>query len=351
MRKQLIAADSFVDDFSIKNIKQSIRETYRESAKIKAEALTKASSKKKRDEKITKDAKKLLWGFASEQWCLLLLGLPFMFLGSLINFLVPNYIGRIINAFKDEDFEWDGGVKSLIFEWILATIFSAACSGFREIIFGLASERVGLSIRQTLFRTVIRKDVNFYDNFRTGDMLSRLGSDTQVVQSGLTTSVMQLIKALCIVVGTLVILMTYNVYIALILIAVLTPQVLVTRISSAYLRAFGTTYQKAKSSMSNTATESLSNIRTVKAFGDEEMVTLKYNLASQKVFEYARAKGYFWALFWVAYKFLGAGGDLALIYIIAHNMKKFDLTIGEVTAIMLYIKNIISNVSTITGSI
>lgn len=103
--------------------------------------------------------------------------------------------------------------------------------------------------------------------------------------------------------------------------------------------------------MSNTATESLSNIRTVKAFGDEEMVTLKYNLASQKVFEYARAKGYFWALFWVAYKFLGAGGDLALIYIIAHNMKKFDLTIGEVTAIMLYIKNIISNVSTITGSI
>jgi len=48
---------------------------------------------KKKDDKVAKDAKNLLWSFLGEQWVSLVLGIPFMFLGSLIEFLAPNYIG------------------------------------------------------------------------------------------------------------------------------------------------------------------------------------------------------------------------------------------------------------------
>ena len=98
-----------------------------------------------------------------------------MFLGSAIDFLAPNYIGSLINKFSEKDFT---GVRDVVIEWVGVAVFSALCSALREGIFGVASQRLGRNMRQMFFESLINKDVNFYDNFRTGDMLSRLGSDT-----------------------------------------------------------------------------------------------------------------------------------------------------------------------------
>ena len=65
-------------------------QTYREGNEDKSAALKKSESgEKEKDKKIVKDAKKLLWGFAAQQWLTLLAAAPFMFLGSLIVFLAP----------------------------------------------------------------------------------------------------------------------------------------------------------------------------------------------------------------------------------------------------------------------
>ena len=58
----------------------------------------------------------------------------------------------------------------------------------RDSLFGITSERIGLSLRARLFEAIIRKDVSFYDDNRTGDickptftnsdLVSRLQSDT-----------------------------------------------------------------------------------------------------------------------------------------------------------------------------
>ena len=118
----------------------------------------------------------------------------------------------------------------------------------------------------------------FYDSFKTGDMLSRLGSDTQVVQDGLTTNVAMLVKSACVAVGCIVILCMYNMIIGFITLAIVLPQIIATRVSATYLNAFSVRVQKVKGIMTNVGTESLSNIRTVKAHGDEEMSGLRFAL-------------------------------------------------------------------------
>ena len=80
--------------------------------------------------------------------------------------------------------------------------------------------------------------MNFYDNFRTGEMLSRLGSDTQVVQDGLTTAVSSAVKASAICIGSIIILFTYDWKLALIIIVVMAPQIIASRVTSNYLNAF-----------------------------------------------------------------------------------------------------------------
>jgi len=56
-------------------------------------------------------------------------------------------------------------------------------------------------------------------------MLSRLSSDTQIVQDGLSSAVAMFFKAVTIWIGTIVILFTYDWRLALMICAVVAPQI------------------------------------------------------------------------------------------------------------------------------
>ena len=42
-------------------------------------------------------------------------------------------------------------------------------------------ERISRNLRKDYFESIIRKDISFFDERRTGDLVSRLNSDIQVV--------------------------------------------------------------------------------------------------------------------------------------------------------------------------
>lgn len=58
---------------------------------------------------------------------------------------------------------------------------SAICVGFRAAIFNILSERIARNLRKDFYESMVHKDIAFYDERRTGDFLSRLNSDIQVV--------------------------------------------------------------------------------------------------------------------------------------------------------------------------
>jgi len=43
------------------------------------------------------------------------------------------------------------------------------------------SERIAVNLRNDVYGNIIRKDVSFFDSIRTGELVSRLNSDTSVV--------------------------------------------------------------------------------------------------------------------------------------------------------------------------
>ena len=96
-----------------------------------------------------------------------MIGFPFMFLGSITDFFFPNFIGKAINAMKTGSQE---DVINNILTWIVFMCIGAVSSLIRDSLFGITSERIGLSLRARLFEAIIRKDVSFYDDNRTGDI-------------------------------------------------------------------------------------------------------------------------------------------------------------------------------------
>lgn len=106
-----------------------------------------------------------------------------MFFGSLMDFIFPNFISQVVNKAQENKFD---EIDQILLQWIVIMLVSAFCGAIRDLLMGWASQRLGGMLRVSLFEALVNQDVAFFDDNRTGDILSRIGSDTQVVQDGLT---------------------------------------------------------------------------------------------------------------------------------------------------------------------
>jgi len=104
-----------------------------------------------------------------------------MCLASLGDIVVPMFIGMVIDAMSLGTPEGDARVNEIIKVWILFLTAGSICTFLNKIIFGYTCELIGTRIRKDLFEKVIRKDVTFFDKVKTGDIISRISSDTQII--------------------------------------------------------------------------------------------------------------------------------------------------------------------------
>lgn len=121
---------------------------------------------------------KLLRTILCEQWYIVALALPLSFLGAIQDFGTSHFIGRTIDAMSSGDTE---KFNEYVIQWIIVVAVGAVFSGLRDWLYGISSEKIGLSIRSRFFKAIIEKDIGFYDDRKVGDILSRLTSDTQIV--------------------------------------------------------------------------------------------------------------------------------------------------------------------------
>ena len=144
-----------------------------------------------------------MWTWLGKQWLLLIIGFPFIFLGAISDLFVPDYIGKIVDALTEEEYYGDKGVFGRLEEWMVILAIGVVCTFIQKVIYGITGERLGNDLRKDLFHAIIDKDVGFFDENRTGELLSRISSDTQVVQEGLTLAVAMAIteaaKTICVI--------------------------------------------------------------------------------------------------------------------------------------------------------
>lgn len=76
----------------------------------------------------------------------------------------------------------------------------------RGTLFNLISERIAKNLRSDLYSSIVNKDVAFFDDRKTGDLLSRLNSDTSVIQDGLSTNVSMFIRSFIFIIAAIIVL-------------------------------------------------------------------------------------------------------------------------------------------------
>ena len=116
----------------------------------------------------------------------------------------PQAIKIIMNALADPDRQ---AAQRLITQSALGLVAVFAVQGLfsalRAYLFNFSGERVVARLRRDLYAALLRQEIGFFDEQRTGELTNRLASDTTVLQMAVTANVSMLLRYSLTVIGGL----------------------------------------------------------------------------------------------------------------------------------------------------
>lgn len=256
-----------------------------------------------------------------------------------ISLSMPFVIGKILDAVNDDTIEkMVLGVPMNYFLGGMAGLFvvGAVATYFRIITMRGIGERIVCKLRSHTFRNIVKQDAEFFDANRTGDLISRLGTDANVVSRAVTQNMADGLRSvIAAVMGV-----TMMSYISLKLTGIITiclPPVLIgTFLYGRRVRTISRNFQQSLGHLTRVGEERLNNVRTAQSFGGERQELRLYNTQLRNVFsiamQEARASGVF-------YGTMGLTGNIVIIGLLAvgaNMVSAGELTFGALSSFIMY---------------
>ena len=153
---------------------------------------------------------------------------------------------------------------------ILIAIVAAIGAYVAEISLQRAGEQITHDLRVMTYTHMQRLSLAFHDRRSKGDLVTRLTSDVAAVGSLFSTVIGNIVQAALILVGMAVVAVWLDPMLAIVLFAATPILFLVTRGFRRRIRRAARDQRHAEAEIASLATESLSSMRVVKAFGTED---------------------------------------------------------------------------------
>ena len=153
---------------------------------------------------------------------------------------------------------------------LIVVVVLAAATFARAYLVAWLGERVVTDLRTAVYDRVITLSPGFFEVTRTGEVLSRLTSDTAVIQAVISASLSQALRNVLLLIGGLVLLLVTNPKLTgLVLIVV--PLVIVPIVAiGRRVRRLSRAAQDRIGALGSHGEETLNAVRTVQAFAQEE---------------------------------------------------------------------------------
>jgi ATP-binding cassette subfamily B protein len=197
-------------------------------------------------------------------------------------------------------------------------------------------ERVVADIRQRVFENVLRQSPRYFETLQTGEVLSRLTSDTILVQTLVGSSISIALRSLVMLIGGMTMMLVTSAWLAGIMIVLLAVIVLPLWALGRRVRKMSRTSQDKVADTSAMAGEVLNAITTVQAFTREPHEQQRFNAAVETAFLEAKKRITMRSLLTAMAIVMSFGVIVFVLWIGAQQVTAGVMTLGELTQFVLY---------------
>jgi ATP-binding cassette, subfamily B, bacterial len=250
---------------------------------------------------------------------------------AVISLIVPLAVRRVVDGFNDG--------AELLDSYFLAALGIAGLlaigTGLRFYLVTRLGERVVADIRLALFERLMGLSPAFYERMMTGEVISRLTTDTTLILSVIGSSVSVALRNVLILLGGLVMLMFTSFkltgMVLLIVPLVVVPIVVLGR----RLRGLSRESQDWIAQSSGNASEALTSVQTVQAFTHEHASNSEFARFTESSFDAARRRIWTRAQMTVIVIFLVFAGIIGVLWIGANDVRMGVMTPGELVQFVI----------------
>ena len=219
---------------------------------------------------------------------------------------------------------------------LVMVIVSGAATWIMNIINNRMTYNTVRDIRAKAIRHIQELPLSYLDQHSTGDIISRVIADTDILSDGLLFGFTQLFSGIVTIIGTLIFMLSKNVWITL-LVIVLTPlSFFVAKFISGRSFQMFRKQSDARGRQTALIEEMIGNQKLVQAFGYEEKSSARFSQVNKELKEYSQKAVFFSSLTNPSTRFVNNVIYAAVALVGAFLIPGGYLTVGGLSVLLAY---------------
>lgn len=197
-------------------------------------------------------------------------------------------------------------------------------------------ERITTDLRQEIYAQVLRQDASFFETLKTGEVLSRLSTDTTLIQTLVGTSISMGLRNTLLFIGSLAMMVYTSPSLAGIIVGLLLAVVVPILVFGRRVRRLSRDSQDRLADTGAMAGETLNAMQVVQAYVREPLESQRYAEATDTAFGSAVRRNRSRALLTAMAITLVFGAIVFVLWLGAHAVLEGRMSGGLLTQFMLY---------------
>jgi ATP-binding cassette subfamily B protein len=199
------------------------------------------------------------------------------------------------------------------------------------------AERVTSQMRRATFEHLQKLSLGYFNKKRTGDLISRIGSDTDNISLFISINFIDFACDVLTIVFTAVVMFSINPVLALAALGPLPVVAWLVQWVRVRLRGGFAAASRAWSAMNSVLTDTIPGVRVVKAFAQEQREIERFRQQDQHIFDTNDRVNRTWSFFEPTIYFLTDIGLLVVWSVGAWCVAQEHTTVGVLTGFVLYV--------------
>lgn len=250
-----------------------------------------------------------------------------------LSLLLPLAVRRVVDSFES-------GETQLLDNYFMAALVIAAAlaagTALRYLLVTQLGERVVADIRMAVFDRVIGMSPSFFERVMTGEVLSRITTDTTLILSVIGSSVSVALRNVLILAGGMLLMLLTSPKLTL-LVLLIVPAVVVPILTlGRRLRVLSRENQDWIADSSGNASEALNSVQTVQAFTHEVLSRDAFADVTEKSYASAKQRIATRAVMTAIVIFLVFAGIVGVLWVGANDVRQDAMSTGELVQFVIY---------------